>query len=678
MTRIVGLAVVALMALPAGVSGATTSVRAGTGAPAPTGPTSGPSTGPVTGVLTGHTMNGQPIPCAARPDGVRVCHGDANGSAADLRLETFDGTPLSLYVTLPPAPASGVDGGYPLMVQSHGWGAPPSGPDDPQYGGPTAAQWASDGYAVVQLTARGWGTSCGTPASRAVNPAACAKGYVRLDDLRYEARDVQNVAGLLVDEGIADPNRIGVTGESYGAGVSLELATLDNRVMNVDGSLGPWTSPAGTRLHIAAAAPFAGWSDLVYALMPNGRTLDSRVTPVTADLAPVGVSKLSISSGLYGVGAALAYYAPAGSDPEADLTTWFATMNAGEPYDTPKVAAILEQLARFHSPYYLLAGAYGTRAQAPAPLLMATGFTDDIFPVDESLRYYNLARRMHPGRPIALLFADIGHQRAQNKPADGALLVATVKAFLDHHVKGTGPRPVTGVTALTQTCPSTAPSGGPYRAFTWEALRPGEVRYSSARAQTILSTAGDPAVAARFDPVFGGLACTTAPATDQGAGVATYRLPTASGSGYTLLGGATVTADLNVTGQYAYVAARLLDVDPATNTETLVARGDYRIDPNAPNGRQSFQLHPGAWHFAAGHVPKLELLGQDSPYLRPSNGTFSITVSNLQLRLPVHELLFRRYCDTGSGVPGGSRPGAAPSWRGRPDWVCPPWAPWTR
>jgi hypothetical protein len=51
-----------------------------------------------------------------------------------------------------------------------------------------------------------------------------------------------------------------------------------------------------------------------------------------------------------------------------------------------------------------------------------------------------------------------------------------------------------------------------------------------------------------------------------------------------------------------------------------------------------FQLHPGAWHFAAGHIPKLELLSQDSPYGRTSNGQFSIAVSNLQLRLPVHEV----------------------------------------
>ena len=76
-----------------------------------------------------------------------------------------------------------------------------------------------------------------------MNQAACANGYIRLDDERYEARDVQNAVGLLVDEGIVDPNRIGVTGESYGGGLSLELATLKNRVMLPNGRLVPWRAP---------------------------------------------------------------------------------------------------------------------------------------------------------------------------------------------------------------------------------------------------------------------------------------------------------------------------------------------------------------------------------------------------------------------------------------------------
>ena len=78
-------------------------------------------------------------------------------------------------------------------------------------------------------------------------------------------------------------------------------------------------------------------------------------------------------------------------------------------------------------------------------------------------------------------------------------------------------------------------------------------------------------------------------------------------------------------------------MDPATNTKTLIARGAYRIDPNAPNGRQTFQLSANGWRFAPGHIPQLELLGRDAPFLRPSNGVFSISVSNLELRLPVQE-----------------------------------------
>jgi hypothetical protein len=598
-----------------------------------------PSAGPITDVLAGQTASGAPIPCIVETDGVRVCRGDMSNGAdgGDLRFRTFDGVPLAVFVTLPPAPVSGADGGYPLVVQSHGWGAPPTGPDDAQYGGPTPRQWAQDGYAVVQFAARGWGNSCGTPDSRAVNPTACAKGYIRLDDFRYEARDVQHAVGLLVDEGVVDPARVGVMGESYGAGVSLALATLKNRVMNADGSLVPWTSPDGTALSIAAAAPFAGWSDLGYALRPNGRTLDTEITSVDADLVLAGVQKQSINAGLYAAGLLFGYYAPAGSDPDADVVNWFAHVSAGEPYDPVEDRRISEQFARFRSPYYLLAGAYGFDQVMPAPLFLANGFTDDVFPVDEVLRYHDLARSLYPSTPIAVLLFDVGHQRANSKPADITLLRTGIREFFDHYVKGTGPQPTLGVTALTQTCPNTTASGGPYVADTWAALHPGDVNYSDGATRTILSAGGDPAVAAAFDPVSGGLACTTAPAADEGSGVATYELPTVTGAGYTLLGAPTVTADLNVTGEFAYVAARLLDVDPAANTKTLVARGLYRIDPDAPNGRQTFQLHANGWDFASGHIPRLELLGRDAPYARPSNGTFSIAVSNLELRLPVHE-----------------------------------------
>jgi hypothetical protein len=89
-----------------------------------------------------------------------------------------------------------------------------------------------------------------------------------------------------------------------------------------------------------------------------------------------------------------------------------------------------------------------------------------------------------------------------------------------------------------------------------------------------------------------------------------------------------------VTGSYPELASRLWDVAP-DGTQRLVVRGVLR--PRATGAPEPFQLSPAGWHVDAGHVVKLELLGQDSPHFRASNGTFSIAVRDLELRLPVAE-----------------------------------------
>jgi predicted acyl esterase len=544
------------------------------------------------------------LPCGDQGDGIRLCQG---------KVKTFDGVPLDANLALP-AGAS-----LPLVVLSHGYGGAKLGYEEMK-------PWAQRGYAVLAFSARGFGESCGSAASRLADPIGCAQGWVRLDDVRYEARDIQQLAGLLADAGVVDGQKVGVTGGSYGGGVSLDLAVLRDRVMLPDGTLAPWTSPAGQPMRIAGAVPWIPWSDLVYALAPNGRTLDYEVTSPTADLEPFGLSKQSFVAGLYASGQATGYYAPPGVDPDADLTTWFAEINAGEPYGAQE-RAIADELAAHHSPYYL------DHSRAPAPTLIANGWTDDLFPVDEAVRYYNRTRAQYPDAPLSLMLLDFGHQRGQNKPADVARFERRALAWMDRYVRGDASAPaLRGVEALTQTCPKTAPSGGPYKAPTWKALHRGEVRYSAAVAQTVVSAGGDPSVARAFDPIAGDGACAKTSAADEG-GTASYRLPAATGKGYTLLGAPTVIADLKLSGTFPALALRLLDVAP-DGSQTLVARGLYR--PTG-DGRQVFQLHPGAWRFAAGHVARLQLLGRDAPYGRASNGTFTVDVRSLELRLPVRE-----------------------------------------
>ena len=94
-----------------------------------------------------------------------------------------------------------------------------------------ARYFAARGYAVLTYTARGFWGSCGTPDARLAGGAACAAGYLHLADHRYEVRDTQELIAQLVDEGVVDSERIGVTGDSYGGGQSLMLAALRDRVM---------------------------------------------------------------------------------------------------------------------------------------------------------------------------------------------------------------------------------------------------------------------------------------------------------------------------------------------------------------------------------------------------------------------------------------------------------------
>ena len=453
-----------------------------------------------------------PSGAAAAPLGLTDC-GDREGvHQCSGIVPTWDGVPLDTTVTLPREGAAGL----PLVVTIHGFGNSKHEYLDPAQTAYTdnVYAWARAGYAVLSFTARGLWGSCGQPEARAARPDACARGYLHLADVRYEGRDTQELAGRLVDEGVADPRRIGVTGDSYGGGQSLMLAALRDRVMLPDGTLVPWRSPNGTPLAIAGAAVVIPWTDLIYAIAPNGSTLTYAIAPPDASASPVGVVKSSVSTAVFAAaqnaigpgqpvgepfvpGRPMGYLAPPGVDPEADVATWVARSNAGPPYTDPQARSIVETLTRFHSPFHIDA------TTAPAPLFIAGGFTDDLFPVDEVTRFANRMRRDHPGVPLSLLLADFGHQRASNKPADRALLLERVHGWLDQHVRGDGaPQPL-GVTAFTQTCPRDAPSGGPFTAPVFEALARGEVRFS-AEGGTVMPDGGDASVGAAIDPATGG------------------------------------------------------------------------------------------------------------------------------------------------------------------------------
>jgi hypothetical protein len=548
------------------------------------------------------------LDCVPR-EGVRFCEG-----ALGTRVRSFDSVPLDTNVALP---AAG-DGGWPLVVLTHSWG-------DQKISFSPMKRWALQGYAVLSVTARGHGLSCGTAESRAAAPNGCAAGWTHWGDSRYEARDIQWLAGKLADQGIIDPQRIGVHGASYGGGLSLMLATLEDKVRLVDGSLIPWQSPMRhLAMRIAATAPLSPWSDLAYAFMPNGRTLDYVQPGASDDITPPGVAKLGWVNLLHSMGTFDGYFPPAGADPTSDLQDWWSVIQSGEPYGA-EMNEGLSMMTAYKSPYYVDSG------PTPAPTLIVSGFTDDLFGVDEAVRWAN----RFPGALIGQLYFDYGHPRAQNKADDLRWMRDRVDEWFAYYLKGdTSLAPRLGVEAFTQTCPFEAQSAGPYRAPTWDSLSPGEVRFSGSGSKTASSDPTDSAGQALLAQG-NASACTTTSSRTQ-AGTATFRGPAAIGAGYTLLGSPTVIADLSVTPGVApadtQLDARLFDVDRSTGTQILVTRGVFR--PGG-DGRAVFQLHPNGWRFAANHVPKLELLGRDVVSARRSNASFAIGVSNLEVRLPV-------------------------------------------
>jgi fermentation-respiration switch protein FrsA (DUF1100 family) len=568
--------------------------------------------------LPGAALAAEPAPlghaCKAQ-NGVRFCPAETLAQ----RVPSFDGVPLDVDVTLPPTG----EGPFPTIVMLHGWGgsktsfesSSPAGDGNETFDY-NNTYYAQHGYAVLNYSARGWGNSCGAVSSR--EDPGCKEGWLRLADQRYEARDTQYLLGLLVDEQIAKRSALGVTGISYGGGQSIELAYLKNQIRLPSGEFAPWTSPKGKKLAIKAAFPRWPWSDLVDALLPNGRFLDTEIPSSGQSREPLGVEIQSYVTGLYGTGQATAYIAPTGADPEADLSKWYALTNAGEPYAV-EAEAVENQIYAYHQGYGL--------PGKPAPMLLESGWTDALFPVSQSLRAYNAARALKGY--AALMVGDLGHSPGSNKENTDHAFNEQAAKFFDAKLAHTGKPPKSGsVTAYTQTCPQGAPGGGPFLASRWSKLHPHTVSFGSSAPQTFTSAGGNATIAAEFDPIASSDACKTVKAETE-PGTANYAM---TSQGFTLLGLPTVTATIKALGPFGELDSRLWDVLP-NGEQRLISRGVYRLTENQA-GTITFQLHGNGYEFAAGDTIKLQLLGRDAPYYRASNGAYSVEVSDLTVSLP--------------------------------------------
>ena len=562
------------------------------------------------------------IPCTVQTGanaGQRWC-----GEKAGATTPSFDGTPIDIAMAFPAE--SGSDNNYPVIGIYHGWGGSKVTPSSA-----SVQRWIAQGYAVFSISDRGWGSSCGSPSKPAntAKAAPCEKGYIHLMSRKYEVRDVQTLLGELADEGVINGQQIGATGGSYGGGMSLQLGSLKDRVELLNGELVPWESPAGKPMKIAATAPEYPWSDIATALQPNGSSNDyvssDPYNGVNHEFRD-GIEKNNWNSSLYVAGQLIGYYGPEG-EPESNLTAWHNFNIKGGPYDGEPLAIQQEEFLKYHSPYYTPLN------EAPAPSIMQNGWNDDLFPVDETVRYYNEVRSVYPNEPMKLFDLDLGHNPRSATPAAGDLakLTNAQNKWFKFFVKGEGSEPSEaqgGVTIITSACPA-ATAGTEFDAANWASLAPGEVNLNSPAEQTIASPSTAPSNA-----FTSGTICTTA-ANTANATAATYKVNPAPASGYTIAGSSTVIGEFSTPAANDQVIARLYDENPTAKTEQLIGRAMLRpLNPGGGFTQQQFQLHPQAWNVASGHVVKLELLTADSTYARNSSSPHSVQVRNLELRVP--------------------------------------------
>jgi dipeptidyl aminopeptidase/acylaminoacyl peptidase len=138
--------------------------------------------------------------------------GSVAGSAADVAWNAPDGTPIEGILCTPAG-----DGPFPLVLDVHG--------------GPVGAyqrSWMMSSYAVPLLVSRGYAVLLPNPRGSSGRGQEFAAAVVG-DMGGADTYDYLSGIDAMVERGIADPERIGTMGVSYGGFMSAWLVTQDQR-----------------------------------------------------------------------------------------------------------------------------------------------------------------------------------------------------------------------------------------------------------------------------------------------------------------------------------------------------------------------------------------------------------------------------------------------------------------
>ncbi len=255
----------------------------------------------------------------------------------------------------------------PVVLLAHGFGG---NKDGYETSGLTET-FADAGYVVVSYSARGFGAST---------------REIGLDSVDYDVKDVQQLIDEIATwdevqlDAPGDP-RIAMHGDSYGGGITLQVAAVDDR--------------------LDAIVPRITWSSLVYSLSPNnlGAPTDSPYDQ------PFGIFKQQWTTLFFGLGTAQPVLSPEGFSLDVQssecigfvsgLCQTYARISAQGRGDAEAV-----ELLQRSSP--------DVRAEGiTAPAFIIQGQDDTLFNLRESVRNRELIAAN--GTPTKLLWFNGGH-----------------------------------------------------------------------------------------------------------------------------------------------------------------------------------------------------------------------------------------------------------------------------
>jgi hypothetical protein len=605
-------------------------------------------------------------PASAQSGPFDACPAYGDQRICTAQVPSFDGTPLDVDLTLPhtqPTSSAGTGGGgerHPLIVLLHGFGNDKREWQslDDRGDGADKLRWnshwfARHGFYVLTYTARGF-RSAQSPTAEYQPPtpggtsASLPSGTIQIKSREVEIRDTQYLASKVADAfGDLDRDRVAVSGGSYGGGESWLQAA--------DPVWDDFTSPA---LRVQVAIPKYPWTDLAFSLAPNGRRSAGAPDSPTGDGFPIGTAKASYVTGLFARGNQQGIFEEGtrttpNTEGPINVPLWNSDLVVkGDPY-SPEVDPIVRQarrgLTEYRSAYY-----QDWAAQAAAPktaIFSISGWTDDLFEAIESFRMFDHLKVLNSRWPVEVAVADVGHSRAQNRPAQWQRLNDQAWQFLQANLSGAHEQETTVSSQPTLCGTPNDDSAQQLTASTPEGLSAGTLTVGFTRGAALdqASGADDPDGPAT-DAIAGGLVapgrpsdgCTQSARTSgqQTTGYTALSAPLPAPRTYVGLGA--VRAPYTLIGPGATLHARVWDVAP-DGTALLMTRGTYRLDTLAAGdadpaaGTVRLPLYGNHWPLEAGHRIRLDLQEVDAPTFRPTNIPNALTLAPPTLTLPTRQ-----------------------------------------